>query len=73
LRPLGIGYRDHGRHRAEVLVNTVTYIVCRSVGLDTAGSSIPYVAGWGEHGQLDAIKSYAETIDTIARRIEQAL
>jgi len=56
-----------------VLVNTVTYIVCRSVGLDTAGSSIPYVAGWGEHGQLDAIKSYAETIDTIARRIEQAL
>jgi len=29
---LGIGYRDYGRQRAEVLVDTVTYIVCGSVG-----------------------------------------
>ena len=70
---LGIGYRDHGREQAEVLVDTVTYIVCSSVGLDTAGSSVPYIAGWGEDGQLDAIRSYAETIDTVAKRIEGAL
>jgi len=44
-----------------------------SVGLDTAGSSVPYIAGWGKHGQLDAIKHYAETIDTIARGIEEVL
>jgi len=71
--PLGIGYGEHGRHRAEVLVDTVTYIVCSSIGLDTAGSSIVYIAGWGEHRQLDAIEDYAETIDTIARRIEEVL
>ena len=35
--------------------------------------SIPYVAGWGEGGALDAIREYAETIDTVARRIEAAL
>jgi hypothetical protein len=70
---LGVGYSDYGRRRAEVLVDTVTFIVCGAVGLDTSGSSVPYVAGWGENGELDAIRGYAETIDKIARRIEDAL
>lgn len=70
---LGVGYRDYGRHRAEVLVDTVTYIVCGSVGLDTSGESIPYIAGWGQDGALDAIRTYAEAIDTIARRIEDCI
>jgi hypothetical protein len=70
---LGVGYRDYGRRRAEVLVDSVTFIVCGAVGLDTSGSSVPYVAGWGEGGDLDAIRAYAETIDRIARRIEDSL
>ena len=70
---LGIGYSDYGRQRAEVLVDTVTHIVCGSVRLDVSASSIPYVAGWGETGELDAIRRYAETIDTLARRIEDAV
>jgi hypothetical protein len=56
-----------------VLVDCVTYIVCSSVGLDVGGESIPYVAGWGEDGALDAIREYAETIDATARFIEDAL
>jgi hypothetical protein len=36
-------------------------------------SSYRYLAGWGEDGALDAIRAYAHTIDTIARRIEAAL
>jgi hypothetical protein len=70
---LGVGYSDYGRRRAEVLVDTVTFIVCGAVGLDTSGSSVPYVAGWGESGELDVIRGYAETIDGIARRIEDSL
>jgi hypothetical protein len=70
---LGVGYKDYGRQRAEVLVDTVTYVVCGSVGLDVSGSSVPYVAGWGESGELDAIRGYAETIDEIARRIEDCV
>ncbi len=70
---LGVGYSEYGRRRAEVLVDTVTFIVCGAVGLDTSGSSVPYVAGWGESGELDAIRGYAETIDKIARRIEDSL
>jgi hypothetical protein len=69
----GVGYEQYGREQAEVLVDCVTYIVCSSVGLDVGGESIPYIAGWGEDGALDAIRDYAQTIDTIARRIEDAL
>src|SRR3954465_11950432 len=70
---LGLGYGQYGRERAEVLVDCVTYIVCASVGLDVGGESIPYIAGWGEDGALDAIRDYAETIDAVARRIEAAV
>jgi hypothetical protein len=70
---LGVGYREHGRRRAEVIVDTVTYVVCGSLGLDTSGSSVPYVAGWGEDGELAAIRGCAQTIDEIARRIEDSV
>jgi hypothetical protein len=69
----GLGYAELGRERCEVLVDCVTYCVLGSVGLDVGGESIPYVAGWGEDGALDAIREYAQTIDAIARRIEDAL
>jgi N-terminal domain of anti-restriction factor ArdC len=68
----GLGY-ELGRERCEVLVDCVTYCVLGSVGLDVGGESIPYIAGWGEDGALEAIREYAQTIDTIARRIEDAL
>jgi antirestriction protein ArdC len=68
----GLGY-ELGRERCEVLVDCVTYIVCSSVALDVGGESIPYIAGWGEDGELDAIREYAATIDTIARTLEDAL
>lgn len=70
---LGITYADYGRRRSEVLVDTITYIVCSSFGLDTGGSSIPYVAGWGADGALDAIREFAQTIDGLSRRIEEAV
>ncbi len=71
---LGVGYDQYGRHQAEVLVDTVTYIVLTGqAGLDVGGESIPYIAGWGETGALDAIREYADTIDQIARRIEDAI
>jgi hypothetical protein len=69
----GVGYEQYTRAQAEVLVDCVTYCVLGSVGLDVGGESIPYIAGWGEDGALDAIREYAQTIDTIARRIEDAL
>jgi hypothetical protein len=56
-----------------VIVDTVTFIVCGSVGLDVGGESIPYVADRGERGELEAVTASAETIDGLARRLEDAL
>jgi exodeoxyribonuclease V alpha subunit len=40
---LGVGYTEYGRAQAEVLVDTVTYVVLSGqVGLDVGGESIPY-------------------------------
>jgi antirestriction protein ArdC len=54
----------------EVVVESVAYSVCASLGLDSAGSAVPYVAGWAEGLEGDLIESYAELIDRLARRIE---
>src|SRR4051794_33150110 len=69
----GLGYAQFGRERCEVLVDCITYCVLGSLGLDISGETIPYIAGWGEDGALEAIREYAGTIDTIARHIENAL
>lgn len=68
----GITYETHSRDEAEVIVDTATYVACSALGLDTSGETIPYIAGWGERGALEAVTAAAERIDEIARTIEQA-
>jgi antirestriction protein ArdC len=68
----GVTYKQYTRGEAEVIVETAATIVCGALGLDTSGESIPYIAGWGESGDLDAIRRHAETVDEIARKIETA-
>ncbi len=68
----GVSYQDYGRDDAEVIVETATVIVCGALGLDTTGASIPYIAEWGERGDLQAIRRHAETVDQIARELERA-
>lgn len=70
---LGVDYERYSRAQAEVIVDTVTFVVAASVGLALDGESIPYVAGWGEDGALEAVTEFAGTIDSIARRIEDVL
>lgn len=70
---MGITYTSHTRAQAEVLVDTVTYIVCSSVGLDVSGETIPYVAGWGEDGAIEAIKEYTSSVDAVAAALEARL
>jgi hypothetical protein len=56
-----------------VLADTVTPIVLAQAGLDVGGETVPYIAGWGEDGALEAIRAYAHTVDDVARRIEEAV
>jgi hypothetical protein len=73
IHALGVGYAEYGRERAEVIVDTATYVVAASVALDVGGESVPYVAGWGEAGALEAVTAFASTIDELARRVETVL
>ncbi len=43
------------------------------LGLDVSGETVPYVAGWGEDGALDAVTEFAQLIDDLARRVQAAL
>jgi hypothetical protein len=70
---LGVDYDRYSPGESEVLADTITYVVCSSVGLAVDGESIAYVAGCGEDGALDAVTEFATTIDALARRIEEAL
>ena len=73
IHALGIGYAEYGRERAEVIVDTATYLAAASVGLDVSGETVAYVAGWGEDGALEAVTAFSKTIDELARRIETVL
>jgi hypothetical protein len=57
----------HPRHK------TATLIILSGAGLDTPGVTIPYVAGWGETGALEAVTEHAELIDRLARTVEKAI
>ena len=70
---LGIDHRSYSRAQAEVMVETVTLLAASTVGLAVDGETIAYVSGWGEDGALEAVTEFAETIDRVARRIEDVL
>ncbi len=62
--------RDSGKNPA---AQSVAYSVCDSLGLDTSGDSVPYLAGWGGEEAADSIERYAQLIDRLASRLEQVL
>jgi antirestriction protein ArdC len=57
----------------ELVVESVAFTVCGSLGFDTSSYSIPYLASWSEGAELETIERAAGVIDRIARRIEDAL
>ncbi len=57
----------------ELVVESVAFTVTASLGLDTSSFSIPYLASWSERAPLETIEQAAETIDRLARRIEDAV
>lgn len=57
----------------ELVVESVAYTVCGSLGLDTSGYSIPYLASWSQDTELSTIERAAGLIDRLARRIEDAV
>jgi DNA primase len=56
------------REVAEVEVESVAYIVCDALGLDSSDYSFPYVTRWAE-GSSDLIKETAERVIGCAKHI----
>jgi antirestriction protein ArdC len=57
----------------ELVVEAVAYVVCAGAGLNTGSDSVPYIAGWAGDDALEQLQKTAELIDSLARRIEQAI
>jgi N-terminal domain of anti-restriction factor ArdC len=70
---LGVTYETHTRSEAEVIVDVTTMVILGGVQLDVSGETIPYIAGWGETGALEAVTEHATLIDSLARRLENVL
>jgi antirestriction protein ArdC len=68
---LGVDYDDYSRADAEVIVESAGHIAASSIGLDTSGEAVAYVAGWGD-GNADTIRTYAEKVDELASKLEAA-
>jgi hypothetical protein len=62
-----------GNQLEELVVEAVAYVVCAGAGLDTGSDSVPYIAGWAGNDALKQLETAAELIDTLARRIEEAI
>ena len=58
----------------ELVAESVAHIVCGFLGLDTAGNSIPYLAGLVRgHAAADAFEQIAALVDRLARRFEDGV
>ena len=57
----------------ELVVESIAFTVCGSMGLDASSYSVPYLTSWAEEAELETIQAAAGTIDRIAKRIEDEL
>jgi antirestriction protein ArdC len=56
----------------ELVVESVTYTVAGTLGIDVSGYAIPYLASWAKE-DIAVIEAHAKLIDRLATRIEDAL
>lgn len=69
---LGVDYSDYTRAQAEVIVESATYLVCRTIGLDTSGMAIPYIASWQSENpkqKMKLMKEFTQKIDEVSNLI----
>lgn len=57
----------------EIVVESVAFTCCHTVGLDTSANSVPYVATYAEKVDLAVLEDRAALIDELARVVEAAL
>lgn len=70
----GCEYEKADRHTMEIQAESVAYVVCSHLGIDTAEYSFGYIAGWSkgkEHKELeDSLRTIKKTATEIISGIE---
>ena len=72
LHAKGAEEADADRSTREVQAESVAYVVCRALGLDTSDYSFGYVAGWSADKELKALKASLDCIVRTSDRILKA-
>ena len=70
LHAKGAEEADADRSTREVQAESVAYVVCRALGLDTSDYSFGYVAGWSSDKELKALKA---SLDAIVRTSDKII
>lgn len=65
--------KEAGRRKREVQAESVAYVVCSALGLDTAEYSFGYVAGWSAGQELEELTESMEVIRKTAKTILNGL
>jgi hypothetical protein len=60
------------RERMEVEAESVAYLVCAYIGIDSATYTVPYVANWSV-GNVELVRETAERVIEAARTVTDAL
>lgn len=66
------------RSELSTLEESAVYLACLSVGLDTAGMTVPHIASWGDIEEdpkqvLSTLKEFAGKIDSLAKAVEEGI
>lgn len=57
----------------ELVVESIAYCCCQTVGLDTSDNSIPYLTSWAQSASIVVLERAAQLTGKIADRIEATL
>jgi antirestriction protein ArdC len=61
------------RASEELVVESVAFTCVGALGIRSDGYSVPYLASWAEHTDLDVLEQTATLIDRLASRIENTV
>ena len=61
------------RNEKEVQAESIAFIVCEKLGVDTSEYSFPYIASWSEDKQLDQLNKFLDEIQEASNTIFSAI